>query len=82
MGTQTEATALSYEAEIIKKKKMYKDGENVEQQKNVLFFVFTNLNEWLVFFIRLARRSSCYGVFKVMQFWNRNGFPFPNSALT
>lgn len=73
LGTQTEAIALSYEAEIIKKKEMYKDGENVEQQKNILFFVF---------FIRLARRSSCYGVFKVMQFWNRNGFPFPNSALT
>ena len=79
LGTQTEAIALSYEAEIIKK--MYKDGENVEQQKNILFFVFTNLNEWrLVFFIRLG----CYAdaVFMVMQFWNRNGFPFPNSALT
>lgn len=50
---------------------MYKDGENVEQQKNILFFVF---------FIRLG----CYAdaVFMVMQFWNRNGFPFPNSALT
>lgn len=31
LGTQTEAIALSYEAEIIKKKKVYKDGENVEQ---------------------------------------------------
>ena len=82
MGTQTEAIALSYEAEAeIIKKKMYKDGENVEQQKNILFFVFTNLNEWLlVFFIRLG----CYAdaVFMVMQFWNRKGFPFPNSALT